>query len=133
VITDAVEEGGSAVSQVNERASIGALCVGSECSESFKYSDFSFAQVAIAASSEKSHKIVSVGKGSVLTRFWVKIKTLIHKGDQSLPTVKVEIPGQGSQVVEEGASDSEFAADSLIHQTAEVQDAMKEKGQNQEG
>ena len=74
-----------------------------------------------------------MARDSALTRLWSKVKTLIHKGDQLLPTVKAEITGQRAQVVEEGASDSEFAAYSLIHQTAEVQDAMKEKGQNQEG
>jgi len=74
-----------------------------------------------------------VTSAGVLVRPRSKIKTLIHEGDQSLPTIKVEIASQRSQVVEEGASDSEFAAYSLIHATAEVQDAMKEKSEDQEG
>ena len=98
-----------------------------------KSSGSSFRQRAIPAYAGRRCKTASIGRGGVLAGLRSKIESVIHEGEQLLPTGEVKVAGQRSQVVEKGAAGSQFTAYSLIHQTAEVQDAMEEEGQNQEG
>ena len=82
--------------------------------------------------SRRECKSASVAGIGVLTGLWEKIEPLVHETEQFLPTAEVEIAGQSSQVVEEGASSGQFATHSLIRQRGEVQDAVEEEGQEQE-
>ena len=92
-------------------------------------SGLGFWQREIPACAVRRSETASVIGIEALVGFRGEVKPLIHKGQQLLPTDKVEITRQRAQVVEKGAASSQFAAYGLIHPTTERQDTVEEKGQ----
>lgn len=93
----------AAVLQVNEGAGCVARCARKEVRWPVRPFGPSFRQGAIPAYSVRRGETASVAGLVGLTGFWSKVEPLVHKGEQLLPTGKVEIAGQRAQVIEEGA------------------------------
>ena len=62
----------------------------------------------------------------------VELQLYIHEVEQLVPAFKIQIVGQGAQVVEESFADAQVCAQALINVVTQIENGVHQKGQQVE-